>query len=263
MQAKPCFVPLKKRQSPRFRIFCFPYAGGSAVNYFHWGALLPGDVDLVAIQYAGRGGRFKEKAKTDLGEIVREIGLALTPDYTDVPFALFGHSMGAMVAYELAVMMREATGGGMPQHLFVSGRRPPHHQTEGGKAHLLSDAELVDYLHQLGGTPSGALNNAQLFELVIPPLRADLQAIETWRSRPRAPLQIPITVFGGVSDALAPFHALDGWSAYSEHGARKHVFPGGHFFLQQHGEAMVSTMLARTNVTPDAVAGRTAQPIWR
>lgn len=236
---------------PRARLFCFPYAGGNAMAFRGWAEGLPADVELCAVQLPGRGSRFRERAITRLGALLDELERALAPGL-DVPFALFGHSMGALIAYELACRLRDR-GGPAPVHLFLSGRSAPGLPPSEPPASDLPDAEFLDRLRRYGGTPEEVLAQPELMELLLPVLRADFTLIETWKDAGHAPLDVPFSVLGGLEDAGAGRDRLEGWRARTRSEFALRMLPGNHFFIQS-AEATVLRILA------DALAPSHAAP---
>lgn len=161
---------------PRLRLACFPHAGGSASFFRSWSERLPPDIDLLALQYPGREDRFNEAPATRLEDLADGAALALR-DFADAPLALFGHSLGAALAYETALRLESA--GAPLRHLFVSAHPAPHRQ-RGGALHRGDEAALLEDVRRQGGA-SELLEDADLRALFLPILRADYQAIETYR----------------------------------------------------------------------------------
>lgn len=232
MVGRPWLIRLRPVDRPRIRLFAFPYAGGSAWMFRKWMADLPPDLDLVAVEYPGRGVRLKEPLCADLGRLVDGVAGAIPP-LLDRPFAFFGHSMGATIAFELTRRLRDR-GGPLPQRLLLSGRGAPQ-LLRGRGIHHMDEAALLERLDALGGMPAEVRQNRDILEMFLPIVRADLEAIESWRHVEGAPVSAPITVFGGRRDPESSPEAIDGWADHSTVGVRRHLFEGGHFFLNdQH-----------------------------
>jgi medium-chain acyl-[acyl-carrier-protein] hydrolase len=233
-----CFLRPKPVIDPRARLFCFPYAGGSAAIYHQWPAHLPTDVELLAIQYPGRASRLREPPCTQLDVLLDEIEQGIAPLF-ERPFAFFGHSMGASVAFELTRRM-VAADKPLPQQLFLSGRTAPQLAQETLPIHALPEREFIDALRTLNGTPTELLEHSELMEMMLPTLRADFQSLETWEYRATAPLNIPISVFGGIEDKSVPIEKLEAWADCTTHKLKRHLFPGDHFFLHQQSLGMLN-----------------------
>lgn len=214
---------------PAVRLFCFPYAGGGAVIYRGWGGILPRHVEVCAAQLPGRGARVKEPAATQLGALVRALADALE-DNLERPFAFFGHSMGALICFELARHLRER-GGPQPNHLFVSGRRAPQLPGTERVIHDLPEPEFIEELRRLQGTPTEVLEHPELMQLLSPLLRADFSLAETYAYAPGTPLDCPISAFGGLQDEEVGREELEGWKEQTTGRFKLRMMPGNHFFL--------------------------------
>lgn len=216
------------RPNPRasIRLFCFPYAGGSAQIYRDWPELMPG-IDIYAIQPPGRGKRMGEPAYTRLSSLAEE---ALSSIYalSDKPFALFGHSMGALAAYETARLLRERHGMS-PKHLFVSGRQAPHRKKR--PKHDLPDDDFIAMLKDYNGTPEEVIKDRNLMEWLLPTIRADFEMNETYEYTETEPLDCAISVFGGLDDPLVSMLELEEWETCTSASCTLQMFPGDHFFL--------------------------------
>ncbi|MFI8849564.1 alpha/beta fold hydrolase [Streptomyces sp. 891-h] len=211
------------------RLVCIPYAGGTASVYRAWQERLGADVHVVPVQLPGRGLRLREAPYEALGPLVSQLATALLEARLCHDYALFGHSMGALLAYEVACELRER-GAPEPAHLFVSGSRAPHlYGTR--EDHLLPDEELRRLVSDLGGLDRDRAVDAAYFERRLPVLRADLRVCETYRWRPRAPLGCPMTAFSATRDALASAPHTEAWRAYTSSSFLRRHLEGDHFFL--------------------------------
>jgi medium-chain acyl-[acyl-carrier-protein] hydrolase len=223
------FVAPRPHPSPKARLLCFPFAGGAAGVFRPWAARLPSEVELWAAELPGRASRFTEPPIADLGALLDELEQAVVSAF-DRPFAFFGHSMGAMIAFELTRRLR-ARGNPLPSRLFVSAHRAPHLPERNRRFHDLSDAELMAEMRRMGGTPPEALDDAELLGLMLPVLRADCRAIETWKHCAAEPLTLPVVAFGGVDDPDVTASELHAWADHTTGPFAAHQLPGGHFFL--------------------------------
>jgi pyochelin biosynthetic protein PchC len=222
------------RVCARARVLCFPHAGGAASHYRAWAADAPWDVEFAVIQYPGREDRYAEPAPTDMAELAGAITgelLAAGEEWAHLPTVLFGHSMGAAVAYEVARGLTAA--GRAPAALVVSGRPAPR-LSRPGTVHLGSDDDLVADLRRLGGTSSGILGNDSLMTAVLPTIRCDYRLIETYRPLPGVPLRAPVTVLYGDRDPEVDEREAAAWCEATEGTCEPHVFPGDHFYLEAH-----------------------------
>jgi medium-chain acyl-[acyl-carrier-protein] hydrolase len=222
------------------RLFCFPYAGGSAAIYRRWHEEFPPDVEVCAIQLPGRGGRLQETLQTSLGPLVEKLAPAIV-DYLDKPFAFFGHSMGALIGFELARRLRAAQDV-RPAHLFISGRSAPQLENRTAPIHDLPEAELLEKLRELNGTPREVLENPELMRLMLPMLRADFSLCETYAYSRQRPLECPITAFGGWHDREVSRESLSKWSEQTEAAFVLRMLPGDHFFLNAYRPLLVETI---------------------
>jgi surfactin synthase thioesterase subunit len=213
------------------RLLCFHHAGVSGAVYRLWPNGLPDNVEVCAIQLPGRGGRLRELPISSVPAIVDALLPALQP-LLDRPFAVFGHSMGAVIGSEFVRALHDA-GGSMPGHLVVSGRRPAHVPDFQPLLHPLEDKAFVAEIdRRYGGIPAEVMADAEVMALLLPALRADITALETFQPARRAPLPCPITAFGGQMDHLTPHAHLEAWRDETLASCRVRVFPGDHFYLE-------------------------------
>ena len=218
----------KPNRRASVRLFCFPYAGGGDSIFRSWHQNLPETIEVCPVQLPGRGSRTTESPYTNINQLVQDAGQALTP-YIDKPFVLFGHSMGALIAFELARHMRREYSA-QPVHLFVSGRCSP--QTISGPLDSkLFDSELPEMLRRNNGTPEEVLENPELMELVAPVLRADVALCNSYVYTSKPPFSFPITAFGGLDDHGVPRHRIEGWREHTTGPFALRMLPGDHFFL--------------------------------
>lgn len=238
------------------RLFCFPYAGGGASAFRDWERLLPGDIELWAVQLPGREDRFSERPMEHIDDVLNALVPAVVP-LLDRPYAFFGHSLGALVCWELAQSLR-ALQVMAPEHVFVSAYRPPQLERDrDSPLHKASDAELVEELRDMGGTPEDVLSNPELMRLFLPTMRADLAITETHVHRPGEPLSCALAAFGGDDDPNVEQSELDSWAELTTGGFTRSIFPGHHFYLHDERSAVVSRLLELLDATSrHLVAGR-------
>jgi medium-chain acyl-[acyl-carrier-protein] hydrolase len=236
----PWIVRPEVRPEARLRLFCFSYAGGAASIYRPWTRELPTEIELCAIQLPGREGRLLEQPYSEMSTLAERLADVMER-YLDLPFAFFGHSMGALVSFEVARELRRRHGIS-PVHLFVSGHAAPQVARRRAPVHQLPDAAFVDAIRELNGTPEQVLQNAELMELVLPALRADLAVCESYRHTGAAPLACPISAFGGLADAEVRYDDLRAWQAHTRGQFRVRLFNGDHFYLREERSALVETI---------------------
>lgn len=222
------------------QLFCFPHAGGSANTYFSLSRRLAPAIQTAALQYPGRMDRLREPLVDDLLRLADLTAKALLP-LTTRPFALFGHSMGATLAFETARRLR--THGASPVALVVSGRRSPTRQYP-EYHHQATDEELLAELNRLSGTSPEILRDQELMRMLLPVIRNDYKAIETYRYEPGPPLTVPITAHVGTEDPKASVEDVRAWSELTTGPFTLHTHPGGHFYLTER-EAELAADLAR------------------
>ncbi|WP_437658778.1 thioesterase II family protein [Sorangium sp. So ce1182] len=220
---------------PRARLFCFPYAGANATTFRTWPADLPPDVELCVAQLPGRGPRLREASFNRIEPLIEALGQALEP--SSVPFALFGHSMGGLVAFMLCRWLR-ARGWPAPAHLFVSSRCAPQLPDSFPPAPELTDAYLLGRIRRYGATPAEILAEPEVLALLLPIFRADFTLIGAYRHTPEEPLESPLTVFGGTNDTVTR-PELEGWREHTRGPFALRLFEGGHFFLHTAQAALV------------------------
>jgi medium-chain acyl-[acyl-carrier-protein] hydrolase len=226
--ASPWFPYRTPRPEARLRLFCFPFAGKGASVFRPWQPQLPPWIEALVVQYPGRETRFHEPPFRQLDHLVE----ALIPElmhFLDRPFALFGHSMGALLAFEVARRLRHAQGP-QPAHLFVSGYAAPQTPRTAPPVHDLPEPEFRRVLQRYGGTPEDVLANEELMELLSPLVRADFAVRDSYVYSAQPPGPAPLTVFGGLEDEIAPWHSLVGWREQTSGPFGLYLLKGGHFF---------------------------------
>jgi medium-chain acyl-[acyl-carrier-protein] hydrolase len=219
----------KPAPQARLRLFCFPYAGAGAAIFRTWAGSLPDYVDVCPVQIPGRGTRLMEKPYTLISPLVETLAQALAP-LLDRPFAFFGHSLGALLGFELARQIRRRSGV-QPVRLFVSAAPAPQIPHRDRPSYALPEAEFLEELRHLNGTPEELLGNAELMQIMIPVLRADFAVSQTFVYAAEPPLDCDITGFGGLQDHRVTRDDLAAWRDQTSASFTLHMCPGDHFFL--------------------------------
>ena len=221
----------RARAPGRLRLFCIPYAGGAASAFRAWADGLPSAVEVCPVQLPGRGSRFREEPFRRVADLVPALADGLLP-LLDRPFALFGHSMGAVVAFELTRELRRR-GARAPVLLALSGHQAPQRPDAEPPFSHLPDAEfLAEVRRRYDAIPKEVLAEEELLQLLLPVLRADIQTLETYVCRMEAPLDCPISCLGGEDDPHVSLADLEAWREETCGPLRVRTFPGGHFFVE-------------------------------
>lgn len=228
---------MQEKDDAILRLFCFPFAGGGASAYRAWGARLPATVEVCAVQLPGRENRIADPPFKHLETLLAATATALLP-YLDKPFVFFGHSMGALISFELTRLLRRRYGL-QPLHLLVSGRRAPRLPDPRPSIHDLPDALFKEEIIRLDGTAPEIFAAEELARIFMPLLRADLSICENYVYADEAPLNLPITVFGGTHDTGARPDHLEAWRESTTQDCAVHLFPGGHFYLRAEQDALL------------------------
>jgi medium-chain acyl-[acyl-carrier-protein] hydrolase len=220
-----------RKPSPqaRLRLFCFPYAGGGVSIFRAWSDGLPADVEVCPIQLPGRGTRLMEPPFTRLSPLIQALAEALFP-LLDIPFAFFGHSLGALISFELARQLRRERAV-EPVRLFISADRAPQIPNRDPAIHSLPEREFLVELCRLNGTPRKVLEDDELRQIMLPLLRADFAVYETYGYSTEPPLNCPISAFGGLQDHRVNRGDLEAWREQTSISFSLRMFPGDHFFL--------------------------------
>jgi surfactin synthase thioesterase subunit len=230
-QNEEWFAYSKTNSQSRLRLFCFPYAGGGALSYRSWTEAMPPEIEICPIQLPGRENRFNEKPYTKLRPLVHKLLSAIRP-YLDSPYAFFGHSMGALLSFELAKMLN-AEALSLPIHLFISSRRSPHLPGPNPPLHDLPKSGLIDMLKSFGGIPDMILKDTEVLDFFLPTLRADLYLSESYPLENGKPINCPITAFGGRQDPFTSIRELEAWRQHTNQEFRLKTFSGGHFYIRE------------------------------
>lgn len=230
-------VAIKQKPNAKIRLFCLPFAGGNVLTYADWPDALPDFVELVAVQPPGRAERFFEKPFTSMNELIDEL-FPHVEALMDKPYAIFGHSLGSRVAYELVCKLRDS---GYPEPLcyFASGSEAPHLPRTKEPIHALPQAEFINALRDYDGTPEAVLENEELMELCFPTLRADFEIAEKHRSTPGHKINSPLSVFSGTEDRNVSDEGLQAWNELFVGNGEITKFSGGHFFLDKECQSLL------------------------
>lgn len=221
----------------RLRLFCFPYAGGGTVVFHGWRIDRPEGVEVCSILMPGRESRLREPAFDRLPALIKVLAEAICP-YLDRPFAFFGHSMGALIAFELARYLR-ARGNPTPHHLFVSAARAPQRWCTRSRSHQLAEPDFIRELRRLNGMPDELLQNKEWLELLLPTLRADFAVCEEYIYQPDRPLECPLSAYGGRDDPEVAEEEITAWRDQTQGAFTQEIFPGDHFFLHDARETLL------------------------
>ncbi|HEY7171226.1 MAG TPA: thioesterase domain-containing protein [Vicinamibacterales bacterium] len=244
----------RPNQAAALRLFCFPYAGMGASVFRSWTTEFPSNVELCFVQPPGRESRWSEQACVSIQDLAPAAAEALTP-YLTLPFAFFGHSLGALTSFEVARVLRRRNLP-QPRHLFVSAHRAPHLPNPHPPLRHLGDQQFVaEIAAQYNGIPQAVLENPDLIELMLPCLRADFTAFETYRHEAEPPLSCPITAFGGRSDPRVGEAEVAAWREHTSGAFECAQFAGDHFFLQSSRDALL-TVVRREIAAMSAPAAR-------
>lgn len=233
------FKTEKKAHIKELRIFCLPYAGGGASVFRNWSDYLPDFIDICPIQLPGREDRILESAIKDMDELV-DILKKEIHDYLDLPYIIFGHSLGARIGFELTRSLINEYGI-KPLQLIVAGSRAPE-IPEPNPLHHLPDDKFIKELKRFSGTPEEVLDNKDLMGIFIPSLRADFSIDETWIFLEDEPLEIPITAFYGTDDPEASKKEISGWENHTSSDFELIPVKGEHFFINDEQDSFLKLL---------------------
>jgi medium-chain acyl-[acyl-carrier-protein] hydrolase len=243
---KSPWLPFTKvNTNSALRLICFPYAGGSASIFHKWQQHMSPKIEVCPVQYPGRGTRMFESSYSEFLPLVHDLVRDLVP-YLQQPFVFFGHSMGALVSFEVVRVLRNNYQV-YPQHLFVSGHSAPQIPDPNPPVHNLPEPEFLEEIRKMNGTPKEALENEELMQLLLPTLRADFAACETYEYKMDDPIDCPLTVFGGLQDPDVSLEDLKAWRQQTKSSFNIYMFEGDHFFLHQQKTHMLEMISARLN----------------
>ncbi|MEU2407916.1 alpha/beta fold hydrolase [Streptomyces rubiginosohelvolus] len=247
------YVP---RPAARTRLFCFPYGGGAASAFNGWAEELPDTVDLVAVQYPGRQDRFNDPSPAGIPELAEEIVRVIGSRF-DMPTAFFGHSMGGVVAYEVARRLQPRFPSPLALLMVSACRTPAGRHREGLR---FEEDEMRGYIQSLGGSGAKSLDDDDVWELAHPVIRNDLGWTETYRYAPGAPLTCPIVALAGDRDPAATPQDIELWKNYTIAGATTHVLPGGHFYFEDSLPRLASVLSGELAAVSASAAPAPSEP---
>ena len=230
------FPSIQESGNAKLRLFCFPYAGGGVSVFREWAGHLPAEIAVCPVRLPGRETRLNEPVFDSMELLIPALREAIHP-YLDRPFALFGHSLGAMIAFELARSLAP-----IPLCLFVSGARAPQLRRDHVPPPPPSDDELIEELRRLNGIPADLLEHRELMQLALPALRADTALYRKYVYREGPPLDCPICAYGGLNDERITSEHLEAWVEQTSASFKLETFPGGHFFLQTNQGEFLTTL---------------------
>lgn len=231
----------KQNPNPKLRLFCFPYAGGGASLFRLWDENLPGEIEVCPVQFPGRESRIREPLFEALNPLIEKLAQVLSPGF-DIPFAFFGYSLGALVAFELSRWIRK-TKNILPAKIIVAACPAPHLPETHPPIHELPREEFVRSLREMDGTPDAVFLDPELIDFFIPLLRADFKIYETYRYQSQAPLNCPISAYGGLADDSVTMEATQAWEEHTSASFIRRMFPGNHYFLRENTRFLYKAIL--------------------
>jgi len=233
------------RPNAKLILICLPFAGGSSNSFRSWASILPPPVELKAVELPGHGLRLSEKLSHSLPELIEPMSEGIV-DSLDRPFAVFGHSMGALLGFEMCLYLQEKHDK-IPMHVFLSGHGAPNKPLRDEPIHHLPEPEFIAKIREYNGTPHEVLENQELMNLMLPILRADFEICETYRFSGDARLRAPLTAMGGIKDPSTPRSDLEAWRAFTTEEFNVRLFPGDHFYLLEQKITLLQAILRDIN----------------
>lgn len=225
------FEHLSRIESPTLRLFCFPYAGGSADVYRSWQRWFGQQCDICLVHLPGRSKSIRERPFTRIKPLVQTLAEFIESESGGVPYALYGHSMGALICFELARKLFRNRACG-PEHLFVSGRSAPHWPSNKLPIFNLPDQEFIGALKKLKGTHQEVIDNPEVMRFFIKVIRADFEMTDTYEYCHGEPLRCPVTVYGGIDDEHVPIESCHAWGEHTSAECEVTMCEGDHFFVR-------------------------------
>ena len=231
----------------RTRLVCFPHAGGSASYFFPLSAALAPEFDVHVVQYPGRQDRYKEPFVDDIDDLADAVFSALEP-LTEAPVALFGHSMGAVLAFEVARRMERLTGR-PPVLVFASGSRAPSRY--GDEREEKDDQGLIEVMRELGGTDPRVLNDRDMLSTFLPAFRNDYRALQRYHRGTEVVISAPVVVMTATDDAKTSLDDARAWNEHTSGGGDVHTFEGGHFYLEKQPQRVIEVITTALRAAED------------
>jgi len=216
----------------RVRLYCLPFAGGGASIYNSWGKLLGSDIEVCPIQLPARENRYSENAYTN-AELLAGVLAEKLKIHSHKPFAIYGHSMGALLAFELTRALQRNFGL-IPEHLILGAHRAAHLPRNRQELHRLPDPLFIEKLSKLGGFPAEVLSSSELMQFLMPTLKSDFELCETYQFKKSELLNCTIHCFAGKHDIEASPDVMSQWKIHTNKNTISHVFDAGHFFIKSH-----------------------------
>lgn len=226
--------------SQQISLFCLPFSGGTVYSYQKFKPHFPKSVTMIPVELPGHGKRIRELLLTDIHAMIEDLYAQIRPKL-QTPYALYGHSLGALLSYLLICKFANEQAP-LPFHLFVSGHQGPSIPEKEKDLHLLPQREFIARLQQYGGLPQEVVEHRELMDLFVPMLKADFQAISDYHYTPAPKLNLPITVMFGSEEAISREEAL-AWQEVAVRTIQLQKFSGKHFFIFDHPQAIVQLIL--------------------
>jgi medium-chain acyl-[acyl-carrier-protein] hydrolase len=239
----PWILQLKLNHSTSLNLICFPPGGCGASIFNSWSKYLPSGLAISAIQLPGRETRFKEVAFSNMEALISEVLTGLSPYINNAPFAVFGHSVGALIGFEFVRQLYQNKLP-TPEYLIVSGRRAPHIPLD-KILHLQSDAALIEELRLIGGTPDSILDDPELMSLILPIVRADFTINETYKALDKSYVKCPILALGGNEDPLVNQSFLEQWRQYTTREFDVVMLSGGHMTFRENPQPLLDVIVSK------------------
>lgn len=226
---KKWFMIPERKSDAKFRLFCFPFAGSGPSVFFKWVNDIDSNIELVAVQLPGREKRLSEPVLYKMDSILEELVPAIIP-LLGKPFFFFGHSMGAILAYELVRWLHK-NNQKLPLKIYLSGRRAPHLSEKDHPIHNLPDKQFIAKIREYGGLPGEILDNKAFLDFYLPILKADFSVVETYQYKNLPRVNVPFCAMGGDKDLLADVDEIKAWQELTAGDFNYYIIPGNHFFL--------------------------------